>query len=229
MTHDRGPFTLSSELLGTPLAEAYRGLRATLLSKNGELPARTVLITSARAGEGKTTTVANLGIMIGQGGGHALLVDADSRHPTLHHLLAVGAEDAKPSDGSRTLSRPPSARRGLADVIRNGVEPEQAIVPTPFQGVSLLPAGTGAGRSDDLFGSRRMAEVIPALRDHADLVLIDSPPCLDCVDAFELAGLVDGVLYVVRAGDQDHAAQRRVEAQLRRAKARMLGVVFNGA
>ena len=228
MTDAQGPFILGRELLNTPLAEAYRGLRATLLSKNGELPARTVLVTSARAGEGKTTTVANLGIMIGQGGSHALLVDADSRNPTLHNLLAMGA-DAQPSGGSTAVARQPSAGRGLADVIRNGVEPEQAIVPTPFQGVSLLPAGTDAEKRHDLFGSRRMAEVIPALRDHADLVLIDSSPCLDCVDAFELASLADGVLYVVRAGDQDQAAQRRVEAQLRRARARLLGVVFNGA
>jgi polysaccharide biosynthesis transport protein len=74
-----------------------------------------------------------------------------------------------------------------------------------------------------------MKAVIDELAEDADCVLIDSPPCLLYSDAFLLSPLTDGVLYVVRAGSQDKAAQRRVERQLQQAKARILGVVFNGA
>ena len=74
-----------------------------------------------------------------------------------------------------------------------------------------------------------MKAVVAELAEDADYVLIDSPPCQLYSDAFLLAPLTDGVLYVVRAGSQDKAAQRRVQRQLQQAKARMLGVVFNDA
>ena len=224
MRGDQRPFLLGDKQLNTSLAEAYRKLRWALLARNGESPVRTILVTSARAGEGKTTTVANLGIIVGSAGGRTLLVDADFRHPALDGLLTAGAAS------SRRVGPPaPSARMGLADVLRNEVPLEEVIVPTSFEGVSLLPAGSNLSKPGDLLGSPRMPELLHSLRKYADLVLIDSPPCLDYVDAIELASRADAVLYVVRAGDQDPAAQRQVEAQLVRAKAHMLGVVFNGA
>src|SRR5207248_5843576 len=78
-------------------------------------------------------------------------------------------------------------------------------------------------------GSQRMADVMSQLAENADFVLIDSPPCLLYADAVVLSPLTDGVLYVVRSGPQDKAAQKRVHKQLQQAKARILGVVFNDA
>jgi Mrp family chromosome partitioning ATPase len=74
-----------------------------------------------------------------------------------------------------------------------------------------------------------MRAVLRELVEHADIVLLDSPPCLLYADAFVVSSMVDGVLYVVRAGSQDKAAQRRVQRQLEQAKGRLLGVVFNDA
>jgi Mrp family chromosome partitioning ATPase len=70
--------------------------------------------------------------------------------------------------------------------------------------------------------------VIRELAETADIVLIDTPPCLIYSDAFVISHLVDGVLYVLRAGAQNKTAQRRVHRQLEQSKARLLGVVFNG-
>jgi Mrp family chromosome partitioning ATPase len=82
---------------------------------------------------------------------------------------------------------------------------------------------------NELLGSQRMQAVMAELARYADIVLLDSPPCLLYSDAYVLAPMADGVLYVVRSGAQDKAAQRRVQRQLQQAKARILGVVFNGA
>jgi capsular exopolysaccharide synthesis family protein len=221
-----GPLILEGKLLDSPLAEAYRKLRSAVLARRTQPSIVTILVTSAQAGEGKTTTVGNLGIMLAQAGSRVLLVDADFRHPTLHLLAGDPHRNGRSGSGLGS-SAPAGSDRGLVDVIRHGAELDHVIVPTRFGGVSLLPAGSDLQRPGDLFGSPRMAELITSLRQHADLVLIDSAPCIDHVDAIELAEQTDAVLYVIRAGDQDRAAQLQVEGQLRQSKAHLLGVVFN--
>jgi Mrp family chromosome partitioning ATPase len=169
--------------------------------------------------------VANLGIVAGQTGSRVLLVDADFRRPSLHHLLSTES-----SNGSKRADEEfDSKRLGLTEVIRGIASLEETVVKTPFPGVWLLPAGTDLERPSDILASRRMGEVLRSFRGQADLVLIDSPPCLEHVDAVELAPHCDGLLYVVRAGDHDRSAQRQVQAQLLQTNVRMLGVVFNGA
>lgn len=216
MTARRNPLVLTGKMLNTPFAEAYRALRANISFSSIDRAVKTILVTSAAPGEGKTTTVINLGIIMAQAGPRVLIVDADFRRPSLHRLRGLV------SQGTETLP-------GLSNLIVGNSTLDEVRVPSGIAGVSLVPAGIAPPNPSELISSKRMKAVIDELAEDADCILIDSPPCLLHPDAFLLAPLTDGVLYVVRAGSQDTAAQRRVERQLQQAKARMLGVVFNGA
>ena len=207
---------LTDETLNTHFAEAYRALRANITFSSIDHPVKTILVTSAAPREGKTTTVINLGIIMAQAGTRVLIVDADFRRPSLHHIFGFLP------NGKKTLP-------GLSNLIVGNSRLEDVRLPSGFARVSLVPAGIAPLNPNELISSQRMKNVIADLAEDADFVLIDSPPCLLYSDAYLLAPLADGVLYVVRAGGQDKSAQRRVQRQLQQAKARMLGVVFNEA
>ena len=117
----------------------------------------------------------------------------------------------------------------------------RALLKSSVAGLAALQVPSTAARNDPT-AAKRKGRVhqsvcqwcyphipLEELSEYADIVLFDSPPCMLYSDAYLLAPLTDGVLYVVRAGSQDKAAQRRIQRQLQQAKARMLGVVFNDA
>lgn len=216
MSRSPDPPLLTRETLNTNFAEAYRSLRANIGFSSIEQPVKSILVTSAAPGEGKSTTLLNLGIIMAQAGPRVFVVDADFRHPTLHSLIGFTP------NGRRV---PP----GLSDLIAGTAALAEVLLGTGFPRLGVVPTGIVPANPGELLGSQRMRGVIRDLASQADYVLFDSPPCLDYADAFVLSSMVDGVLYVVRAGAQDRAAQRRVQRQLQQAKARMLGVVFNAA
>jgi capsular exopolysaccharide synthesis family protein len=207
---------LSDALLTSPFAEAYRTLRANINFSSIDQPLKTILVTSAAPREGKTTTVVNLGVIMAQAGRRVVIVDADFRRPGLHHVLGIIP------NGNRPLP-------GMSNAIVGQASLDQVVLPTAFRGLSLVPAGVLPPNPAELLGSQRMVSVVEQLGKQYDVVLLDSPPCLLYADAVILSRMADGVLYVLRAGVQDKAAQRRVQKQLQQAKARILGVVFNGA
>ena len=207
---------LTDETLNTHFAEAYRALRANISFSGIDRPVKTILVTSAAPREGKTTTVINLGIIMAQAGPRVLIVDADFRRPSLHHIFGFLP------NGKKTLP-------GLSNLIVGNSRLDEVRLPSGFARVSLVPAGIMPPNPNELLSSQRMRAVMEELADQADIVLMDTPPCLVYSDAFVLSPLVDGILYVVRSGSQDKASQRRVQRQLQQAKARMLGVVFNDA
>jgi capsular exopolysaccharide synthesis family protein len=217
MTEQRqDQLVLTDETLNTHFAEAYRALRANISFSSIDRPVKTILVTSAAPREGKTTTVINLGIIMAQAGPRVLIVDADFRRPSLHHIFGFMP------NGKRVLP-------GLSNLIVGNSQLREVLLPSGFARVALVPAGIAPPNPNELISSQRMKAVMADLAEQADIVLIDSPPCLLYSDAFLLAPLADGVLYVVRSGSQDKAAQRRVQRQLQQSKARMLGVVFNEA
>ena len=216
MSDRQDQLILTDETLNTHFAEAYRSLRANISFSSVDQRVKTIVVTSAAPREGKTTTVINLGIIMAQAGPRVLIVDADFRRPSLHHIFGFLP------NGRKVLP-------GLSNLIVGNSRLQDVVLPSGFARVALVPAGIVPPNPNELLSSKRMKSVIEDLAEQADIVLFDSPPCLLYSDAFLLAPLTDGVLYVVRAGSQDKAAQRRVQRQLQQAKARMLGVVFNDA
>ncbi len=196
----------------SPISEAYRTLRTNLDFAGLDRALKTLVVTSAGVGEGKTTTLANLAVVSAQAGRRVILVDADLRRPTLHRIFGLPNE------------------MGLTTMMRD----EEALAAPPLQatgveGLSVLTSGPLPPNPADLMGSRRMEEVIAALSERADQVLFDTPPVVAVTDAAVLATKVDGVLLVIGAGktrrDQARAAVQRLE----QINARLVGAVLTNA
>ena len=192
----------------SPAAEAYRVLRTNL--QFGALDAQTLLITSASPREGKSTTTANLAAAIAQTGQRVIVVDADLRSPSQHHIFGltngVGLTSA-------LLSPAPEVTRFLQ--------------PTQLEGLSVLTSGPLPPNPSELLGSWRMEAVIAALKQAADIILFDSPPVLAVADASILAGRSDVTVVVVDAGRTRAQALRRTTQTLQRTGTRSVGAVLN--
>lgn len=190
-------------------AEGYRQLRTNLQRLNVDDPPKVIMITSAVAAEGKTTTVINLALSLVQAGRQVALVDADLRHPQVTGYLRIGGA------------------AGLANVLNGSADLREVLQPYRDRRLTVLAAGATPPNPSELLGSDRMVEVIHDLRCKYDFVLIDSPPLLSVADASELASMVDGVVLTVRFGvsRKDDLAEARAALDL--VGVRTLGVILN--
>lgn len=196
----------------SPAAEAYRTLRTNLTFAGLDQPIEALVVTSPAPGEGKSIAVANLAVAIAQGEHRTILVDADLRRPVLHNLFGVPNER-----GLTTMFVDPQARDN-PPLVEVGVE-----------NLWLLPSGPLPPNPADLLGSRRMEEIIAALRSRADLLLFDAPPVTAVTDAAVLGMKVDGVLLVVAAGRTRRDQARQARELLERARVRLVGAVLTDA
>jgi succinoglycan biosynthesis transport protein ExoP len=210
--------------------EAFRMLRTSLVWCEQGDDMKTLVVTSAAPGEGKTLTSANLAVTFAYDGLRVLLIDCDVRRPRLHGLFQVprspGLMDLlTPSyngDGAPSLTFDPSAGRTdsgrpVTDVVRS----------TNVRGLSLLTCGALPTNPSGLLSGVRMRVLLRELAKSFDLVILDTPPVLATADAGILASLADGVLLVVRAGQTDRVAAKRAHQQLVNVGARVVGTVLN--
>lgn len=193
----------------SPISEAYRTLRTNLDFASLDQALKTLVVTSAGVGEGKSTTLANLAVVSAQAGRRVVLVDADLRRPTLHQVFGLGNET-----GLTTMMMEDAA---LAS------PPLQA---TGIEGLAVLPSGPLPPNPAELMGSRRMEEVIITLAEQADQVFFDTPPVVAVTDAAVLATKVDGVLLVVSAGKTRREYARTAVQRLEQINARLVGTVL---
>jgi capsular exopolysaccharide synthesis family protein len=186
--------------------ESYRSLLAALLLSKAEKPARTILVTSAIAQEGKTVTLANLGLALAETGFQTLLVDSDFRNPSLSRRFGL-------SNG-----------KGLSIYLAGG---EIDIRGVSQPNLYVLPAGPVPPNPVALLTASRFSETLERLREKFQFILIDSPPVLALADAAILASKVDGVILVVRAGVTPQEVVTRANLQLVRSGASVLGAALN--
>ena len=192
------------------VSEAYRTIRTNLQFSSLDTPLRSLVVTSAVATEGKTTTAANLAVVMAQAGNRIVLVDGDLRRPSTHKLFGL-------SNGTgltTALVEDPEALNGyLQD---SGIE-----------NLRILPAGPIPPNPQELLGSQRMEELLRMLEKEADIVVLDTPPTLVVSDANVLAARASGVLMVVNTGKTRRAAVRQAVEGLRNVGANVLGCVLN--
>lgn len=191
-----------------PAHEAYRMLRTNL--QFSTFDAKTLLVTSPNAGEGKTTITSNLAVAIAQTGLRTVLVDADLRRPAVHRVFGLG-------NGAGLTSALLSPE---TDVTR-------FLQPTELRHLVVMTSGPLPPNPSELLSSSRLEATLEALKQHADVVLFDSPPALAVADASILAGKVDATMLVVNPGKTRVHALRRSAETLALSRTRVLGVVLN--
>jgi non-specific protein-tyrosine kinase len=196
----------------SPVSEAYRTLRTNIRFASIDRSLRALLVTSADPGAGKTTVVANLGIVCAQAGLRVVVMDADLRRPMLHQRFDL-----------RNHS-------GLTDLLVNDIQSiEKALVDTEIDNLRLIASGPIPPNPSELLGSESMQTVLAEAERYADLVIIDTPPALAVTDAAVLASKVDGVILLIEAGRTSHKAARHAWETLRRVGTTVLGVVLTKA
>lgn len=194
----------------SPAAEAYRMIRSNIQFMSVDRPVKSIIITSSTPGEGKSTTVANLGVIMAQAGLSTIIVDADLRRPVQHQIFQV------------------SNLGGLTELLRSSMPDISAnLTKTKIENLQLLTSGVLPPNPAELLGSQRMRSLLTFLNEQADVIIYDSPPVLMVTDAVVLSNLADGTMLVVEAGRTRRDAARQAIANLQPANARLLGAVFN--
>lgn len=193
-----------------PVAESIRALRTRILHPFSGKPPRSILVTSASPGEGKSFVCANLGISLAQGlDNYCLLVDGDLRRPAQHVLFGL------------------NNTAGLADYLQHTKRLPELLVPSGVDKLSLLLSGSRTVNPAELVGSAAMTNLVDelALRYKDRIVLLDSPPLHAASETEVLAQHVDGVVLVVRYGGSRREHVKALVDTIGRDK--ILGVVFN--
>jgi len=184
-------------------------LRTAILLSTAGAPPKTILITSSQPGEGKTTTAVNTAISLSQLGVSVLLIDADLRRPAVHSAFKI----------------PHS--RGLSNYLSSQTPLDELIIKLPIPNLSVLPCGPIPPNPAELISSDHMKELLRALSQQFDHILIDSPPLISVTDPVILSTMVDGSIFVVQAGKSSWELVRRARRDLAASGARVLGVVLN--
>lgn len=190
-------------------AEAYRALRTSVLLSAAGSPPKTILFTSGRPGEGKTTTVVNTARSLAQLGASVLIIDADLRKPATHKGLGAKNE------------------LGLSTFLSRAVEVDGLIQKLTISNLSLLACGPIPPNPAELIGSEKMKTLLRLMAERYDHVLIDSPPLMYVTDSVILSTLVDGVILVVHAGKSTRNVVRQSRQMLSLVGAKVSGVVLN--
>jgi polysaccharide biosynthesis transport protein len=194
----------------SPAAESYRSLRTSLQFARQEQQLRSVVVTSPGPSEGKTATLANLGVVFAQAGERVVLVSCDLRKPRIGAFFGLDEE------------------AGLTGVLLDQRTLEETVLPVPgFDRLSLLPAGPVPPNPAELLDSARARDIFQRLRDQYDLVLIDSPPVLPVTDAAILSRHADATLMLAAAGQTRQSDLHRAVEKLDQVGVTILGTVLN--
>ncbi len=191
------------------ISEAVRELRTNIQYMDVDNPPRSVVITSALPGEGKSTIAANLAITLASGGQRVVLIDGDLRRPTVASVFGLV--------GDAGLTDVLAGRASFVDVVQHV---------GPNGGLVVLASGRVPPNPSELLGSHRMRDLIAQLSAHA-FVIVDAPPLIPVTDAAVLSHSTDGALIVATVGKTTYEALKKAQQNLDRAGGRALGVVLN--
>jgi protein-tyrosine kinase len=193
----------------SPISEQYRTVRTNIQFSSIDQEYRTIMVTSTGPGEGKSTTIANLGVVMAQQDKKVLLIDADMRKPTVHYTFQV------------------TNTRGLTNVLTRQLELLDSIQATEVTNLHVLTCGPVPPNPSELLASKAMDTLVAAALEEYDVILFDTPPVLAVTDAQVLANRCDGVVLVVSSGRTEIEMVIKSKELLEAAKAKLLGVILN--
>jgi capsular exopolysaccharide synthesis family protein len=194
----------------SPVSEAYRMIRGNIRFMSVDRPAKIIMVTSPMPGEGKSTTAANLGVVMAQAGLKTIIIDADLRQATQHQIFQI-----------QNLN-------GLTDLLCSPeLKIEGFLKQTKIPNLYLIPCGVFPPNPSELLGSQRMGQLLDSLKELSDVVIFDSPPVVSVSDAAVLSHRVDGVVLVIKAKKTRQDMARQAILNLQQAGAHILGAVLN--
>ncbi|MCC6408249.1 MAG: CpsD/CapB family tyrosine-protein kinase [Planctomycetes bacterium] len=192
-------------------AEQYRTLRNSIVALNPESAPRTVVLTSALRGEGKTVTSVNLAVALAEmPNTRVLIVDANLHHPGVERIIGM------------------PRRQGLSELLSGRLSLDQAVRPLSIPGVSILGAGATPKNPSELLASDRLKIVLSQLKQRFNYVLLDAPEALAISDATLLGAIADGVLLVVRLATTPRQYVEQAHSMLENLGGNVLGTCVTG-
>lgn len=194
----------------SPITEAYRTLRTNIQVSSIDEPIRTLLVTSPNPREGKSTTAANLGVVMAQTGKSVIVVDSDLRRSALHQIFQT------------------SNQVGLTDVLlQEDLVLDGLLQQTEVENLRVLTSGPLPPNPSELLGSQKMRRLVEELKKEADIIIFDTPPVLPVTDTMVLALQTDGILIVAEAGHTRRTAIKKTVENLRQVGTQVLGIALN--
>ncbi len=193
-----------------PIAESFRALRSQLMLSSAEHPPRSILISSAVEGEGKTALVVNLATTLSEANRSVLAIDCDLRKPRLHKAFDIVND------------------RGLSSYLVGEAEEQDVIVNLSEPKIDVMTSGPIPPNPAELLASNRMEELVKRMKDKYDFVLFDSSPILSATDSQILSRLAEGTILVIRAGETTFEQLQGALRLFRSVNANILGIVLNG-
>ncbi len=207
--HGRSETPLINNGVPAGFAEAFRAVRTKVLFASAD-DARSLLVTSTGPAEGKTVVASNLAIGLALTGQRVLLLDGDMRRPRVHQVFDVTLEP------------------GLSDLVASAGKPADVIKPTSVSNLWILTAGVSTENPAEILSSQRFKQLLTALGEEYDWIVIDSPPVMAVTDASILSHVASAVVFVVTADKTNRASARVALDQLDAAQATFVGAVLNG-
>ena len=192
----------------SPVSEAYRTIRTNIQFAGVDKAMKTIVFTSTAQDEGKSTVVANLGIVMAQAGQKVVIMDCDFRNPTQHRLFKL-------------------QNKGLSNCIATGKDVLEIVQSSGTPGLDILTSGPVAPNPSEILASNRMKTVIEGLKEKYDYVLIDTPPVLPVTDSSVISSIADGTILLTAWNQITPAMAKEAKTRLEQAGAKILGVVLN--
>ncbi|OMF21239.1 capsular biosynthesis protein [Paenibacillus sp. FSL H8-0548] len=193
----------------SPISEGYRMLRTNIEFSTINQKLQIIMVTSSKPSEGKSTTCANMAVAFAQANKKVLLIDADLRKPSQHHIFGK------------------SNRSGITTALLNQLELKDIIQYTNTDNLSIIQAGPTPPNPSELLSSEPMANLLKQAREQFDMIIVDTPPIMSVTDAQIVAVQSDGVVLVVDSGKVKKDVVLKAKASLDHVKAKLIGVVLN--
>ncbi len=193
----------------SPVSEQFRTIRTNIQFSSVDQEYRSIMVTSAGPGEGKSTTAANLAVVFAQQGKTVLLVDSDMRKPTVHY----------------TFNFPNTT--GLTNILSRQVTLKEAVKDSGVDKLHILSSGPVPPNPAELLSSRAMQQFFVDAYEEYDLIIFDTPPVLVVTDAQIMANQCHGSILVVSSGKTEMEPAKKAKELLQSAKGKLLGCVLN--
>ena len=193
----------------SPISEAYRGIRTSIEFANIDKEIKTITVTSAKQGEGKTTVISNLAVSFANLDKKVLILEGDLRNPSIHRTFGI------------------SNINGVTDILVNNKSFADCVHCTEIKNLHVLTGGAIPPNPSEMLASKRMKIFLDSIKEYYDYIFIDAPPIGMVTDAGVISTYVDGCIFVVGANEADIEHAKLAKEKLESVGANILGTILN--